>query len=408
MIVILIVVCGSFPARPGAGRRAAGRHRLWLAGGMMAALKLLHTADVHLGAAFGFLGRRGREHRAQLKSTFSRVVDLALTSQVDVLLIAGDLFDSPYPQPGTVGEVLYQLGRLDAEGIWTVIVPGTHDRLLPGGVYDGREFSGLAHLHLFREEEMTPLVLEKLDLTVYGRATTREERDVLEGFRADGETRWRVGLLHASFLMPGKVERDEMLVSGDGIAQSGLHYLALGHWHSMAEYSQGGVAAFYPGPPEPLDMARGEEGKVILVELDESSLQVKPITVGRRRLLRTGLDASELGGPAELYSALRRMADRDLALDARVYGFWGEEWAECDWDKLEEELSPLFFHLHVEASQGGLGDRYVQAYPEQTVIGRFIRLAGEEMAGMKGEEALVAEEALRLGLAHLTGRFDSR
>ena len=98
----------------------------------MAGLRLLHTADVHLGAPFGFLGRRGREQRDQLKATFSRVIDLALTSQVDALLIAGDLFDSAYPQPGLVGEVVYQLRRLDGEGIWTFIVPGTHDRLQAG------------------------------------------------------------------------------------------------------------------------------------------------------------------------------------------------------------------------------------------------------------------------------------
>jgi DNA repair exonuclease SbcCD nuclease subunit len=375
----------------------------------VAGLRLLHTADVHLGAGFGFLGRRGREHRAQLKSTFSRVVDLALTSQVDVLLIAGDLFDSAYPQPGTVGEVTYQLERIDSEGIWTIIAPGTHDRLRPGGAYDSKEFSNISRLHIFRESEIAPFNLDGLDLTVYGRATFQEGEDVLEGFHASGDSRWQVGLLHASFILPGKVERDEMLVSGESIAGSGLHYLALGHWHSMADYSQGDVPAYYCGPPESLEMGKGEKGKVLLVELeDDSPVQINPITVGRRHLLRTDIDASELGGPAELYSTLRRMADHDLALDARVHGFWGEEWAGCDWDKMEEELSPLFFQFHVEASQGGPSDRYIETYPEQTVIGRFIRLAKEEMAGKQGEEALVAEEALRLGLAHLTGRSDGK
>ncbi len=375
----------------------------------MAGLRLLHTADVHLGAGFGFLGRRGREHRAQLKSTFSRVVDLALTSQVDVLLIAGDLFDTVYPHPGTVGEVIYQLERIDSEGIRTFIVPGTHDRLRPGGAYDSKEFSNLAHLHIFRESEITPFTLDGLDLTVYGRATTQEDEDVLEGFRASDDSRWRVGLLHASFILPGKVERDEMLVSGESISGSGLHYLALGHWHSVADYSQGGVPAYYSGPPEPLEMGKGEEGKVLLVELEDGSpIQVKPIPVGHRRLLRTDIDAGELGGPAELYSTLRRMANQDLALDARVHGFWGEEWAGCDWEKMEEELSPLFFHFHMEASPGELSDRYVETYPEQTVIGRFVRLAREEMADRQGEEALVAEEALRLGLAHLAGRSNGK
>jgi len=371
----------------------------------VAGLRLLHTADVHLGAPFGFLGRRGREHREQLKATFSRVIDLAITSQVDALLIAGDLFHSPYPQPGLVGEVVYQLRRLDSEGIWTLIVPGTHDRMLPGGVYEGGDFSSLARLHVFRDGEMAPFSVGGLDLDVYGMAVNGEGRDVLSGFRAGDAARWRVGLLHASFVLPGKVERDEMLVSAGSVGGCNLHYLALGHWHSQGDYSQGNTAAFYSGPPEPLEMGRGEEGSVLLVELEEgSAAAVKPIPVGRRRMCRLELDAGRIGGPAELYAYLRRMSDRDLALEVRLEGLWGEEWVACEWDMLEEELTPLFFHLRMECSPAGLAAHDLEAYAEKSVIGRFIRIAREEMAGKEGEELHIAEEALRLGLSHLTGR----
>lgn len=371
----------------------------------MAGVRLLHTADVHLGAGFGFLGRCGREQRDQLKSTFSRVVDLALTSQVDALLIAGDLFDSAYPHAALAGEVVYQLQRLEAEGIWTLITPGTHDRLQPGGVYDASGFGDLARVHVFREKRMTPFFLDGLDLAVYGMAASREGKDALSGFRAEDAPRWRVGMLHASLVLPGRVERDEMLVSRESIAASNLHYLALGHWHSLGDYSQAGLPVYYSGSPEPLEMGRGEEGRVLLVELQEGSpAQVQRIPVGRRRLLRLDLDAGEIGSPSETYAYLRRMADRDLALEVRLRGIWGEEWAGYDWDNMEEELSPLFFHLRLEISPERLSERDVEAYPENTVIGRYVRLAREEMARREGEGLLVAEEALLLGLAHITGR----
>jgi len=371
----------------------------------MAGLKLLHTADVHLGAPFGFLGRRGREQRDQLNTTFSRVIDLALTSQVDAVLIAGDLFDFAYPNPIMGSEVAYQLRRLDSEGIWTLLAPGTHDRLQPGGAYESGELSSLEHVHIFRDKEMTPFSLGGLDLDVYGMAVCSEGKDVLSGFRAADTARWRVGLLHASFVLPGKVERDEMLVSAESVAGSNLHYLALGHWHSQGDYSQGGTAAFYSGSPEPLAMGKGEEGGVLLVQLEEGLPPVvKSIPISRRRMLRMDLDAGEIGGTAELYAYLRRMADRDLALEVRLKGLWGEDWAACDWDRLEEELSPLFFHLRLVISPTVLTQDDVDAYPETTVIGRFIRVARKEMEGMDGEELLVAEEALRLGLAHLAGR----
>ncbi|MDY6796337.1 MAG: DNA repair exonuclease [Actinomycetota bacterium] len=375
----------------------------------MAGLRFLHTADVHLGAAFRFLGTRGKEQRAQLKSTFSRVVDLALTSEVDAVLIAGDLFETAYPHSALVGEVIYQLGRLNAEGIWIFIVPGTHDRIVPGCVYESDDLAGLSHLHIFMDREMSPLYIEGLDLTVYGRATCAEHGDVLEGFHAHNGSRWRVGMLHASFFIPGKVEDDEMIVTEESISSSGLDYLALGHWHDTADYSRGGVPVFYSGSPESLEMGRGEVGKVVLVDLEEGcDAAVKYVPVGRRRLLRMELDAADVGDPSQLYAVLRRKADQDLGLEVQVKNAWGEEWSECDWDGLEEELASLFFHLVLEPVPGGLTRQDVQAYPEKTVVGRFVRMASSEMSGLEGRDAKVAEEALRLGLCYILGGSDAR
>jgi len=374
----------------------------------MSGLRLLHTADVHLGARFHFLGSRGREQREQLRDTFSRVVDIALNFGVDALLVAGDLFDSPYPGGGLWEEVVHQLGRLDAEGIWTLIVPGTHDRLEPGGVYDRLQRVSMAHVHVFGTEVMSPLPLEGLDLVVYGMASGREGRDAMAGFRAGDEAKWRVGILHASVIIPGLVERDAMLVSRESIAASGLHYLALGHWHSPSDQSSGGVTAFYPGPPEQLEMGSGERGSVLLVELEEGApARVKTVPVGRRRFLDVEVDAAELGGPAGLYSRLRDMADADLGLRMRVTRAWDEEWLGADWENVVNDLEGRFFYLKVEVSGARGGGFDAGDYPENTVTGRFLRLAFQEMAGMEGEELLAAEEAVRLGLAHLAGEGES-
>jgi DNA repair protein SbcD/Mre11 len=372
----------------------------------LSVVRLLHTADVHLGATFGFLGRRGREQRQQLKKTFARVIDLALSSQVDVLLIAGDLFDNPNPSPDIVGEVVYQLSRLEKEGIWTLITPGTHDRIQEGSVYEGKDFAELSNLHVFKEGRFTSFELGALGLVIYGRATTGEGKDVLKYLEASQDPGWKVGMLHASLLLPGKVERDEMLVSAESIAACGLDYLALGHWHSAADYGQGGVAAYYSGPPEPIDMGKGEEGVAILIELEDGSPpRVNPVAVGSRRMLRIEIDASELAGPSALYTYLRQMADPDLIVEARVRGVYGEDWFAFDWDKMEEEINALFFHFRMDVFPAPVSSYRVEAFPEKTVMGRFLRLAQEEIVKREGDEALVAEEALRLGLAHLQKRY---
>ena len=57
-------------------------------------LKLIHTADVHLGARHDDLGEQAATQRERQFAAFRATVDLAIAEKVDVMLIAGDLFDS--------------------------------------------------------------------------------------------------------------------------------------------------------------------------------------------------------------------------------------------------------------------------------------------------------------------------
>src|SRR5215212_1599064 len=127
-------------ARPfAAGERGAigGASLAWtavrrcLGGGFGSMLRLLHTADVHLGARHADLGARAAAQRERQFAAFVATVDLALSERVDVLMIAGDLFDSNVQPRRSVERVAGQLRRLVAARIRTVITPGTHD------VHDG-------------------------------------------------------------------------------------------------------------------------------------------------------------------------------------------------------------------------------------------------------------------------------
>ena len=57
-------------------------------------LRLLHTADVHLGARHADLGEQAAAQRERQFAAFQASIELAIAEKVDVVLIAGDLFDS--------------------------------------------------------------------------------------------------------------------------------------------------------------------------------------------------------------------------------------------------------------------------------------------------------------------------
>ena len=68
----------------------------------------------------------------EIKETFQRVIDHANKQQVDLLLIAGDLFDQP-PTQQELREVDYLLSRLNHTR--TVLIAGNHDHLEPHDVF---------------------------------------------------------------------------------------------------------------------------------------------------------------------------------------------------------------------------------------------------------------------------------
>jgi DNA repair protein SbcD/Mre11 len=88
-------------------------------------VKILHTSDWHLGA------RIGRVDRAD--DAFARIAELTEvidTEQVDLLLVAGDIFDETRTLPlgGLVRRLASQLAPRIADGLRAVFLAGNHDR----------------------------------------------------------------------------------------------------------------------------------------------------------------------------------------------------------------------------------------------------------------------------------------
>ena len=57
-------------------------------------LRLLHTSDIHLECDSFGLSENGREMTLAMRRNFTEVITIANREQVDLTLIAGDLFDS--------------------------------------------------------------------------------------------------------------------------------------------------------------------------------------------------------------------------------------------------------------------------------------------------------------------------
>jgi exonuclease SbcD len=387
-------------------------------------LRLLHTADVHLGARHADLGDAAVAQRERQFAAFRATVDLALAERVDLFLVAGDLFDSNVQPRRSVERVAAELARLAEARIRSVLIPGTHDVYDRSSVYRAYDLAAMAGQRP-DDDGVTVLTPERpwvhlaaLDLVVHGpvfatkRAPHSPFRDLAAHVAQTPPATWRVGLLHASLAIEGRTDHDEVVITTDEIAASGLDYLALGHWHSAQQGKAKGVAYAYAGAPEPVAVDQDRAGKVLLITLDERdgsrSVTVEERTVGRTRFELVEVDAADVGSQPALVDRLAARADPDVVLDVRIIGVRPDA-LDLDAGEVEAALRTSFLRVRVrDRSRPALTEGPIP--PPATIAGAFIRTVEGRIAALEasGDDAAVREadelrDVLRLGRLLLAG-----
>jgi len=367
-------------------------------------LRILHTADVHLGAKFSGLGSKGDAQRERLRTTFKKIIGTAIEERVNIVLIAGDLFDSNQQPQRNIDLVVEQFNLLNQNGIPVCLVPGTHDSLDYSSIYKKIDFEGRCpNLHIFTDQNMSSREYPDLDLTVYGKPnlSNRSRVSPLLGLKPATSTRFHVAVAHGSFHIPEKVADDDHVFRLEEIASSGMHYLALGHWHRAYACSEQ-PAAWYSGPPEWIPDQR-ERGSVLLVTIgDSGEVKVEPRPVGLRDFDEVEIDVS---GPADLSSlqaGIAAGAHQELVRRAILRGL-RDPGLIVNAEELVAELGERFFHLTVvDRSHPKAAE--ISVDEGQLIRSKFIEFMQAQIANSEDEDRAVAESALQYGLALLDGK----
>ena len=382
-------------------------------------LRLLHTADVHLGARHADLGEEASAQRERQFAAFQASIDLAIAEKVDLVLIAGDLFDSNTQPRRSVERVAAELKRLVEAKIRTVIIPGTHDVYDRSSVYRTYDLGAMAGTTADDDfvTVLTPdrpdVVLSTCDVVVHARVfpTKRAPHSPLNDLRVQGDDRatWHVGVVHGAIAISGKTDADDVVIGRDEIGASGLDYLALGHWHSAQQGTAGGVTYAYSGAPEPIALDQDRAGKVLLVRLEEVSgsrtVTVEERQVGRTKFERIDIDGVTARSQPDLVSQLAARADPDLVLDARIVGVRPDD-LDLDVDEVETQLKPSFLKVRVrDLAMPALTEGALP--PPDTIAGAFIRDVEGRIAELEASDqagaAAELRDVLRLGRLLLMG-----
>lgn len=284
-------------------------------------MRLLHTSDWHLGQTLHNY-ERGYEHQRFL----DWLLDTLVAEQVDVLLVAGDVFDNANPSAASQKQlyVFLQQARARLPALQLVVVAGNHDsagRLeAPGPLLAAHGTHVIGHLlrgedgNMDLERLLLPLTgadgqvqawclavpflrpgdVPKLpagdtqDAYLGGIALLyRQLADLALARRQPGQAILAMGHCH---MLGGEMSNDserriviggtEMLPSG--IFDTAIAYAALGHLHKAQ--AVGGLEHIrYCGSPIPLSFAEvNYRHQVLCLDIDGETLQsVRAIEVPR-------------------------------------------------------------------------------------------------------------------------------
>ena len=331
-------------------------------------IKILHAADFHLDSAFhGLTPEQASSRRQEQRHLVEELIDLCQSQKCDLILLAGDLFDSDRAYTDTIDLLIRNFSRCPVP---IFIAPGNHDFYTPGSPYQTAAWP--ENVHIFTSPHVQTIALPALDCLVSGAAfTTPRSQSMLENFSADKSAKYHLMVLHGEVDIPASSYNP---ITKEQIAAANLTYLALGHIHQASGLKKAGKTHYaWPG----CSMGRGfdETGPkgVYLITIDDAGPQAQFIPLSGRRYetlqVRVGddpLSAIMAALPADTQDHIYRI-------------FLTGPSPSLDLNSLYEVLSSRFFSLQLRDQTIPIRDVWAHA-GEDNLKGLFLQELSQAIA----------------------------
>jgi DNA repair exonuclease SbcCD nuclease subunit len=244
-------------------------------------MKFLHTADWQIGMRAAHVGAVASRVRDERLAAGRRVVEAAHTHGAEFLLVAGDTFEDNAVDRVLVQKVADLLAIFPGP---VYLIPGNHDPLVPGSVWEHPAWRSHANLHVLLKPE--PIEISGGVLYPCPLFEKHSRRDPTAWIHAEGGDRIAVGLAHGSVEGVSQ-DQPDYPIARNAAARAGLDYLALGHWHSTGVYDD---RMAYSGTHETTKFGERQSGNSLLVEIAARGETPKFTTVPTGGLRWTTLD----------------------------------------------------------------------------------------------------------------------
>lgn len=358
-------------------------------------IRLLHTADWQIGKCYGQFEPDDAALLAEARfDTVERLAALALEQQVDLVLVAGDVFDAQGVADKTIHRLFHAMRGF--AGPW-VLIPGNHDAGLAESVW-----TRAARLKAIPDNirvclKPEPLLLQDIGVAILPAPLVQRHtyNDLTEWF-AGADTPaglCRIGLAHGSVqgILAEEIDSANPIAAGRA-EQAGLDYLALGDWHGTKQVDD---RTWYSGTPETDRFKANDSGQALLVDLacPGAAARVTPVATGQYRWRSPAYTLQVASDVDQVLASLAELGAADvarLALSGRtdLAGFQRLQEAIGQAQGRTRSLQADFSALRLEPT-----DADIDALRADGYLGEVI---AELRADQDGAEAELARDALAL------------
>ena len=358
-------------------------------------MKIIHCADLHLDSNMtsNLPADKARERRAELLSTFGRMIGFAEENSVDAIIIAGDLFDKKNISR-TAKNIVYD-AVTKHPGIVFYYLRGNHDA--DGFLSSFEEIP--ANLKLFGDEWTA---YETGKITITGAEMTGGHRRLCGSLSLD-PYKFNIVVLHGQETENRSSDSPESIDLRE-LRGRGIDYLALGHIHAYKDARLDSRGRYcYPGCLEGRGFDECGDHGFVLLDIDEekNTYSADFIPFARRRLYEIKADISGCMTTPEIMGRVRA-AITDCESEAMVkLVLTGNVDVNCEKDpgQIEKELEDEFYFIKTEDKTSPIVS-YEDYAADISLKGEFVRTVQSQSDISDEEKASI----IRYGIQLLEGK----
>ncbi|MBR5155642.1 MAG: DNA repair exonuclease [Clostridia bacterium] len=363
----------------------------------MNSVKILHTADLHIGS--GRINVKGG--KAEIENTFLRIINTCKSQNVDFLLIAGDLFDTPFVSADVASKIISAMSQIPDTII--VISPGNHDCACPGSVYLKYEFpENVIIFNSFLKYQDFP----QKNVRLWGAGFTDrfESLPLLQSNIENSTDRINICVLHGE-LVAENSSGTYNPIHPSTIEKSGFDYMALGHIHKRSDIEKLGKTHFsYSGCPDGMGFDETGSLGVYIGTVSKESANLEFLEMSSREYIIDNVDITLCKNTFDI-------SDKILS---RVKQHYSEKFTENLYRITLTGTVPADVSLSIAQLESVLGDTLYYAEvidksdtdvthieklaTETSLRGIFVRKMLDKLKSASLEEQLLYKNALKIGL----------